>query len=265
MKYPLANKAVWLLLGFLTLSIGSFAIDLQKPLFEQKPVQSLVQDYAQVLQANEAQQLEVKLNQYNQQTSTQILFVSVPDLLGYDKNDYATRLGEAWGVGGKADNGIVILLKPKNAFGNGQVSIQVGYGIESLIPDAIAKRIVELEMVPSFKQGNYYAGIDSAVNVMMSLTQGEFTGDHYLAAHKGKKNSTGFIVLIILFIVFVSMLSKRGKNVQDNHLGGSLPFWMMMGMMSGRGGGGFGGGSSGGGFGGFGGGSFGGGGAGGSW
>ena len=249
-----------------------FAIDQNTPLFEQKPVQALVQDYAHFLSPNEDQKLQQKLNQLSRETSTQILFVTVNSLLGYDKNDYATRLGEAWGVGGKEDNGIVILVQPKTATQRGEVSIQVGYGIEGLVPDAVAKRIVEYEIIPNFKKGKNYRGIDAAVNVISDLTKGEFTADKYLERNGGKNegNWAPFILFILMAIFFGFM---RFRGARQYSIGHNVPFWIAMGMMnSGHRGGGFsdfssGGGSFGGsgGFGGFGGGSFGGGGAGGSW
>ncbi len=141
------------LLFVLFISFSSlFAIENDKPLFEQKPVQSLVQDYAQFLTANEDQKLQKKLNKLSRETSTQILFVTVNDLFGYDKNDYANRLGEAWGLGGKEDNGIVILVQPKLGSRKGQVAIQTGYGMEGIIPDIVANRIIEHEILTNFKK-----------------------------------------------------------------------------------------------------------------
>ncbi len=260
-------------LFILLISFSSlFAIDNDKPLFEQKPVQSLVQDYAQFLSANEDQKLQQKLNQLSNETSTQILFVSVNNLFGYDKNDYATRLGEAWGVGGKEDNGIVILVLPKSGRTKGQIAIQVGYGIEGIVPDIVAKRIVENEVIPNFRNGKNYRGIDAAVNVITDLSKGKFTADKYLKRNGGKNkgNWAPFISFLFFAIIFGFM---RFRGARQYSIGHNVPFWIAMGMMSsGTRGGGFsnfssGGGSFGssGGFGGFGGGSFGGGGAGGSW
>jgi len=250
---------------------GLYAIENDKPLFEQKPVQSLVQDYAQFLSPNEDQKLQQKLNKLSRETSTQILFVTVHSLLGYDKNDYATRLGEAWGIGGKEDNGIVILVMPKSVHSKGQVAIQVGYGMEGIVPDIVAKRIVEHEILSNFKKGKYYRGIDAAVNVITDLSKGKFTADKYLARNGGNNegNWVPFIMFIIMAIFFGLM---RFRGARQYSIGHNVPFWIAMGMMSSGGrSGGFsnfssGGGSfGGGGFGGFGGGSFGGGGAGGSW
>jgi uncharacterized protein len=250
-----------------------FAIDQDRPLFEQKAEQTLIQDYANFLTKEQNKKLEIKLNKLSRESSTQILFVTVDNLFGYDKNDYATRLGEKWKVGGKEDNGIVFLVQPKNGSQKGEVSIQVGYGLEGVIPDIVAKRIIEHEIIPNFKNGKYYRGVDAAVNVLIDLSLGKFSADKYLERNGGNQ-SGGWLPLIFVIFFMIMFFILRLKSARRYSIGHNIPFWIAMGMMSSSGrssSGGFsnftsGGGSfGGGGFGGFGGGSFGGGGAGGSW
>lgn len=228
----------------------------------------LVNDFANLLSPGELQNLEAKLVAFNDSTSVQVAVVIVPSLNGYEKADFAQQLGQKWGVGGSEfDNGFVVLIKPKSAAENGEAFIATGYGVEKFVPDATAYDIVNNEMIPRFKQNDYYGGIDAASNVIMALVKGEYKAEKY---SKAKKNSpVAFIIIIIIIIVF--LLSRNNNNHRTiNRSGGSggmLLFpWLMGGGGFGGGGsssGGFGGG--GGGFGGFGGGSFGGGGAGGSW
>ena len=236
----------------------------------------LVNDFAGVLKAEEIQSLEQKLVAFNDSTSTQILVVIVKSLNGYDKNEFARLIGERWGVGQKGkNNGAVVVVKPKYANEKGETCIQTGYGLEGAIPDALAKRIVDNEMIPNFKNGNYYAGIESATSTMISLAKGEYTAEQY--TKRTNKKSSPYGMLIPLIIIGVVYMLIRGSRAQGMSVGKSLPFWTafwLLGSMGrghsgswndfSSGGGGFGGGS-GGGFGGFGGGSFGGGGAGGSW
>ena len=238
----------------------------------------LVNDFAGVLNGDEIQALERKLVAFNDSTSTQIMVAIVKSLNGYDKNDFAQQIGEKWGVGQKGkNNGAVILVKPKYPNEKGEACIQTGYGLEGAIPDALAKRIVDNEMVPNFREGNYYAGIESATSTMISLAKGEYTADQYSKKSNKKANPYGMLVpLIIIGIVFMMI---RGSRARGMSVGKSLPFWtafFLLGSMGrghsgswndfSSGSGGFGGGGGGGGgFGGFGGGSFGGGGAGGSW
>jgi len=228
-----------------------------------------VNDYAQVFNSAELQQLNQKLARYQQSTSTQIFVVSINENNGYPASMLAPEIGEKWSIGQKGkDNGLLILMDMKER----DVFISTGYGLEGVIPDAIAKRIIENEVSPRFKEGDFYGGIDNATDVMMSLLEGEFTADEYNEQTAG--SSVGSAIGGIFFIIFwiVMVFGSRGRR--SSGIGGrsNLPFWLALGMMSGgsRSGGSFGnfssgGGGFGGGFGGGGGGSFGGGGAGGSW
>lgn len=264
---------------FLTIAVFSLGqqIFAQEDCIPQKPKQErLVNDFADILSPQQEQALEQKLVGFNDTTSTQIMVISVNTLCGYDNALFTYQIGESWGVGdARFDNGIVVMVKPKTADEKGQTFIATGYGLEGVLPDAIAKRIVENEMIPYFKANNMYAGINAAVDVIISITGGEYSAEAY------KKNTSGGIpilpILFILFIAFLMIFSnvrRIRKYGRDNNLG----FWAALALMSaasGRhhgsygnfrsGGGGFGGFGGGGGFGGFGGGSFGGGGAGGSW
>ncbi len=228
----------------------------------------LVNDLADILSPDEELALERKLVSYNDSTSTQITIVSVIDLAGMDKAQFAVEVAHNWGVGQKdKDNGMLILVKPKTSDSRGEAYIAVGYGLEGTIPDATAKRIVENEMIPSFKTGNMYKGIDDATNSVMSLLSGEFTADQY-NKQSGLGDLVGVIFFIIIIIIFI--FAGRAKNSHNGFSSSrsSFPWWLLL-LGSGGGSGNsnnwgnFSGGS--GNFGGFGGGGFGGGGAGGSW
>ena len=238
----------------------------------------LVNDYANILTDKQEQALENKLVAYNDSTSTQICVVTVTSLDGTTSDDFAQKLGEKWGVGTKNNNGVVILVKPKTADELGDVSIQVGYGMEPYITDAVNYGIRTKEMIPAFKENDYYRGINNAVDAIIELASGAYKSDK-----KGNDNSDNALgaMGIILFIVFILvLLSASGKNKNgkggNNGKRGKNGFWrgLLWGVLlsglnnSGRSssssswgssGGSWGGGSSGG-FGGFGGGHFGGGG-----
>ena len=227
----------------------------------------LVNDFAGVLDKSKSSQLEGALVQFARETSTQIVVVTVADLDGYDPGDYAVRLAEKWGVGQKGkDNGIVVLLKPKVGNSKGQVFIATGYGLEGVLPDAIVNgAIIDNEMIPRFKQDDYFGGLVAGIKVMMEITRGEYTAENYQQSVKGEGSAVPFFIFIVIIIISIFGRSRRRRVYSP---GRSLPFWLAMGMMSGgrSSGGSFGNFSSGGGsFGGFGGGGFGGGGAGGSW
>ncbi len=226
----------------------------------------IVNDFTGLFSPQERAALEKKLVDFNNNSSTQIAVVTVSTLNGYDINDYAARLGEKWGIGQKGkDNGIVILIKPKSGREKGEVAISVGYGLEGVIPDVTASRIIRNEIIPAFQANNYYKGINKATDVLIDLSKGEYTADEYK-----KKNEGSPFDVVIAFIVFVIILSfifrkRGGGGYTPGHSSGGGGFFIFP-MGGGSSSGGFGGFSSGGGsFGGFGGGSFGGGGSSGSW
>ncbi len=224
---------------------------------------SLVNDYTGTLTAHQVNILEHKLVAYNDSTSTQILVLLVDDLQGYSVEQYATEIGHSWGVGQKGkNNGAVILVKPKKGSERGQVNINTGYGIEEYVTDATAKRIIEKEMIPAFKEDDYYTGIDNAVNVIMDLCSGKFTQDEYTNGGEGIP-----IWLILIFMIALILIFRSSNGNQNYSGGGTRTIWIPMGGFGGSSFGGSSGGGSfgGGGFGGFGGGGFGGGGASGSW
>ncbi|MCX6281582.1 MAG: TPM domain-containing protein [Bacteroidetes bacterium] len=236
----------------------------------------LVNDYTGTLAPDQLAALEHKLVAFNDSTSTQISVAIVKSLNGYDIADFTYRLGQKWGVGQKGkNNGTLILVKPKTASEKGEAYIASGYGLEDVIPDAVCKRIVENEMIPLFRDGNYYGGIDAATSVIMDLAKGKYTAVQYQKKHEA--SPIGIIIPII--ILAVVLFAIRASRNSSHSVGKNLPWWMALFMLGsmGRGnsgswndfssGSGFfgGGGGGGGGFGGFGGGSFGGGGAGGSW
>ncbi len=229
----------------------------------------LVNDFAGLFSEQERGRLESKLVAFNDSTSTQIAVVTLTSLDGYPIDDYAFKLGEAWGIGRQGKNNGALVLVAKN---DRKVFIATGYGLEGAIPDALAKRIVETQVVPAFREGAYYRGVDEAVNTMIGLASGEYSAED---VRKEKKPSVWlpivFFILMMAFVFFNAI--RRAKRYAAVNGVDLFTAWMLInaarrsrsGRWGGFSGGGFGGGGGGGGFGGFGGGSFGGGGAGGSW
>lgn len=240
---------------------------------------SLVVDYSGLLNGGQRMSLEMKLNEYARVHGTQIAVVTVDDLEGMEPADFADQLAEAWGVGqaGK-ENGLMILVNPSADRQHGKMHITVGYGLEGVIPDITARRIVDREIIPNFREGRYYEGLDQATTVLMQLAAGEFPAEEY--NQSGEVPGIAGLVFFLIFILFIILISRK-RNDHYNP-GKGIPFWTWLWLLSsasqgskgswgdfkgGRGSFGSGsfGGGFGGGFGGFGGGRFGGGGAGGSW
>lgn len=229
-----------------------------------------VHDFAGLFTPSQRNELNDRLIAFSDTTSNRIVVVTVLDLGGMDASEFSFALGEKWGIGdSKFNNGVVILVKPKTEDSYGEVFIAVGYGLEGVIPDAVASQIVNREMIPNFQQGDVYAGVKAAVDVILPLVAGEYTAQEYEESGEGGLGAA--IVVIVVFCLILYFLSKKGKG--SGHSGtrtGSGPTIITTPRHSSGGfGGGFGGGSFGGGGGGFkggfGGGSFGGGGAGGRW
>lgn len=254
------TKRILALAALLLALVAGTAQNLPDPM---KP-RRLVNDFAGILSDGQRAALEKKLADFARTSSTQITVVTVDSLQGLAVHDYATRLGEKWGVGQKGkDNGVVLLVKPKTAREKGQAAISVGYGLEGVIPDITASRIVRDEMIPAFQRNDYYAGIDRAAGILADLAAGEYTADEYESQGNGAILAVG----IIIALVILSLLFRRrgGGSYTPGHSSGGGGFFIFP-MGGGGGFGSFSGGSgSFGGFGGFGGGSFGGGGASGDW
>lgn len=224
-------------------------------------------DYAGVVRPGTANDLNRQLAQFERDTSSQLLVVIYPRMESDSSvEDYTVRVAQAWRAGQKGrDNGAVLFAFMQEH----QLYIQVGYGLEGAIPDALAKRIIEQEIVPRFRNGDVDGGMTAAVGAMMAAAKGEYkgTGATQADGRRGKAGSTGggvFVVFFILFIIFVSR--RRRQSALPYIIGGALlrprnSWWNdnSGGGSSWGGGGGGGGGFSGGG------GGFGGGGAGGKW
>ena len=134
----------------------------------------LVNDLAGVMTQSQADSLEQRLVAYSDSTTTQIAVLVVPDLEGQDAASYAIDTHESWGVGSADnDNGALILVKPKNENGGGDVFISIGYGLEGAIPDAYTKRIIEDVMIPCFIEEDYFGAIQGACDKIIRLADGE--------------------------------------------------------------------------------------------
>ncbi len=241
----------------------------QENIFKRPEPPRLVNDFAKIFTANEINEIESRLDEFDKTNSTQIAVVTVNDLYGYDVNHLAFEIGQKWGVGQKGkNNGIVVLVKPKTGESNGYVAISVAYGLEDTLTDALSKRIIEVEMIPRFKQNDYFGGIGAAVNILIDITKGKYTAEQYSKSHNNSQKGSIVFLLISFFVIFIIALTGRNNRSNQHTIGrrgSDIPFWLLMGgMMGSRGSGNsdWGSFSSGSGsFGGFGGGSFGGGGA----
>jgi uncharacterized protein len=214
------------------------------------PARGYVNDTAGLLSPAARQEIERFLAGFERSDSTQIAVLTIPTLEGEDLEGYSVRVAQSWGIGHKGkDNGALLLVAKEER----AVRIEVGYGLEDRLTDLLAGRIVDQEIVPRFKTGDFDGGVKAGVQAMTDAVRGAYTGDQ---APRRKKERFPYEALLWLLFLGPGLLRMFvGRNHHGGRRGGFY-------------GGGFGGGggfSGGGGFGGFGGGGFGGGGASGRW
>jgi uncharacterized protein len=231
-----------------------------------------VVDNANLLSPADEAALTGKLEALEKASSRQLVVATVPDLQGYPIEDYGYQLGRAWRIGQEgANNGLILLVAPNDR----KVRIEVGYGLEPIVTDALSNQIIQQQMLPRFRANDYPGGINAGADALIQQLQAppEQAEQRALAAAQAQQQrSSGgeggsiFPLIfwgLVLFFIIIPMLrgGRRGRRYQRR---GGFPVILWG---PGFGGGGGWGGGGGGGFGGFsgGGGSFGGGGASGSW
>ncbi|MEM9364206.1 MAG: TPM domain-containing protein [Bacteroidota bacterium] len=264
MRFPKASLFV-LFLFTTCLVWGQFTIP------EKPKNQTSVYDYVNLLQSGQKRALEQKLIRYSDSTSTQIVVAIISSTQGENINFLGAQWGQKWGIGqAQKDNGVLILLAEDDR----RIAINTGYGVEGLLTDLMSKRIIESIIIPEFKRGDYYAGLNKGSDAIFQVLTGEFTEDRSFSKNEDFPIKA-LLPFIIFFIILIILSRKNRNNKGGNNRGGrgsGLDIWDMiilsnMGRSSRSSGGGFGSGGFGsGGFGGgFGGGGFGGGGASGGW
>jgi uncharacterized protein len=227
---------------FTQISFAQFTIP-EKPDF-----QTSVYDYANILSPTEKSQLEQKLIQYSDSTTTQIVVITIESLKGEDVSLLATKWGQTWGIGGTAkdDNGVVILVAKDER----KIAINPGYGLEDRLTAGIGGEIIRNIIIPEFKAGSYYNGLDKGADALFDVFKGKYKGERKQS--KGKDFPIlPIIIIVVIILVLISKNKKNGGNSGNSGGGPSLLDVILLSSL-GRsgGGGGFGGGSSGGGFGG---------------
>ena len=232
-------KKIILVLFFLFFSVSALALQLPE-----KP-QHYVNDYTGLLSADSRERIENTLAEFEKTTSNQVVVAIFDSLEGGSLEDFSIHLAEKWKVGQKGrDNGIILLIFKSDR----KVRIEVGYGLEGALPDVIANLIIQNEIVPNFRAGNYDAGVEKAVAAILQATRGEYK------ATAATTDARGAVILFLIIIFVVLVATPRFLFVPG----------VTYSSRGGFGGGGFSGGGFGGGFSG-GGGGFGGGGSSGGW
>ncbi|PKL81720.1 MAG: methanol dehydrogenase, partial [Ignavibacteriae bacterium HGW-Ignavibacteriae-3] len=206
-------------------------------------------DFTNTLSGPELGNLNSKLWRFDDSTSNQVVFLMISSLQGYSLESFTYETASKNQIGSKKNNNGVLFFVSKD---DRKMRIEVGYGLEGVLTDALTSSIQRNEVRPYFKQGDYYAGISAGLNAIISASKGEYRGER--KDRDEKVEGFPFIFVLMLIIFLVSLFSKGGKGGRRGGGGGILP-WIILGSMTGgksRGGWGGGGGFGGsGGFGGF--------------
>lgn len=199
----------------LRLLIASWLVALQIPLLAAFPTPTgYVNDFASVLDEAAEAYLETFLHTLERETSAEIVVVTVTSLEGMTIEEYANRLFADWGIGqAQQDNGVLMLVAPDDR----TVRIEVGYGLEPILPDGLAGEIIRTEIIPEFRSGNYPRGIGRGLNRISQIVR----GDPEAAARATSLNTANdlppawFIIpFFASFVVFGSFAAGLGWRTQ---------------------------------------------------
>lgn len=177
-----------------------------------------VVDQAGLLNDASINVLDAQLRAHEQETSNQLVVVTVPSLHGYEIADYANQLGRHWKIGSsEEDNGILLVVAPKDR----KVRIEVGYGLEGGLTDSLSSIIVQREILPAFRDKQYAVGIQDGVNAILKAIAGEYTAPSKTSRNKGTDPISEKIgsVLPLIFIALIGIpeiLRRTGRRKAAN-------------------------------------------------
>jgi len=168
-----------------------------------------VNDFAEILTTEQKQLLEMKISNFEKETSNELSVVIISNLGGDTIENFAVKLFEDWGIGkNKKDNGVLLLVAPEDR----KMRIEVGYGLEGALTDAQSFWIIQNILRPSFQKEDYYEGISSGVDTIVSITKGEFKPDTNSTGDSGINRDSVFFMLWVSWVFFVWMGSVLARS-----------------------------------------------------
>jgi uncharacterized protein len=216
--------------GLALLAVGGWA----ESLVPVPALEAPVTDLAGVLQPAQAAALDAKLKSFEQSKGSQVAVLIVPTTRPEEIEQYSIRVAEAWKLGRKGvDDGAILLV----ARDDRKVRIEVGYGLEGVLPDATANRIIDEVIVPRFRSGDYYGGIDAGVDRMLRVIEGEpLPEPAHRAQSTGTRGLGNLLPLLLVFALAGGALLRRifGRVGGALATGGLVGFvtWLIVGIVA---------------------------------
>jgi len=170
-----------------------------------------VNDYAGLMAADRAHSLEERLARFEQETGNQVAVLTIPGLEGEDLEGFSIKVADTWKIGKKGfDNGVILLIVKNDR----KLRIEVGYGLEGVLPDAIASRIIREVIVPHFRANDYAGGIEAGVESILKVTSGERLPEAARRRAGPRGNSPFSGALLILLLVAIPIIGVLGNLSQ---------------------------------------------------
>jgi uncharacterized protein len=171
------------------------------------PPKAYFNDYAGLVPAADAVRLDARLREFEKQTSTQVLVAIFPELPSPSLEDFTNRTAESWRVGREdVDNGAVFFVFVRDR----RMRIETGYGLEGALPDALANRILNDEVVPRFRTGDFPGGVEAGIDAILRATRGEY--QPVARKSRGGVPLAGLVVVLFFVLLFL-WLAQQGSNV----------------------------------------------------
>ena len=180
-----------------------------------------VTDLTNTLKSEELSSLRIKLRKFFDSTSTQVVVLLIPSLNGEPIENVANSIFRHNGIGAKSKNNGVLLLISK---GDRKIRLEVGYGLEGVLPDAVSKKIIKNEIGPELKKDEYFKGIEKGVNAVIAITKGEYKAEQKQAEDHTSENIV-FLIIVVIFFGFIGLIIflvvKKSKNISWTKSSGS--------------------------------------------
>lgn len=219
---PAPNLFIALMTGLMSALMLVSATHAANPTFP--PLTGRVVDDARILMPETEAEISAKLEQLEAQTSDQFVVVTLGDLQGYDIADYGHRLGRHWGIGqSETNNGVILIVAPNDR----KVRLEVGYGLEPVLTDALSNQIIQNDILPPFRQGGYARGINAGVDAVITQLTLDPAEAQARAAQVEADTADAPVFPAILFLLIMGLfffsLFRRGSSKGRRHRGGIDP------------------------------------------